>query len=217
MGSMPGCSCATDYDAIFDDRMARRELEAYRRRGPQGSTRRLIGMLLAEGVTDSRLIDIGGGVGVIGHELLAAGAASVLDVDASHGYLAAARAEAERRGLATRAEYRYGDFVELSGEIEPADLVTLDRVLCCYADWEALVARSTERARRIYAIVYPTDRWWMRAAARLGNAGLALFRQSFRFHVHPNRAVERRIRAAGFQLVHRHRGAIWQTLAYRRV
>ncbi|UCC73007.1 MAG: methyltransferase domain-containing protein [Gemmatimonadota bacterium] len=81
-----------------------------------------------EGAT---LLDIGGGVGVIQHELLDAGARGATGVEAVPRYLAAARGEAERRGHAERVDLVLGDFVELAGAIEPADMVTLDRVICC--------------------------------------------------------------------------------------
>ena len=124
-----GC-CGPDYDALFDEGTARRQLDAYRRKGPQKPTRLLVDAIRAQGVAGHTLLDIGGGVGVIQHELLAAGASQSLDIDASRPYLAAAHLEAERRGLAEREEHRYGDFVELAGEVEAADIVTLDRVIC---------------------------------------------------------------------------------------
>lgn len=211
----PDC-CRPDYDAVFDDRAARRELAAYRRRGTTGTTRELLEAIRNAGVEGATVLDIGGGVGVIGSELLAAGATRLTDVDASRPYLATAREEIERRGFADRAAFRYGDFVELAGEIEPADVVTLDRVICCYGDWTALVDRSTERARRLYGLVFPRDRWWMRVIVAAGNLGLRLFRQRFRFYVHPERAVDERIRAAGFEVVHHRRGIAWQSVLYRR-
>jgi SAM-dependent methyltransferase len=214
---MPASCCGTDYDAIFGEPMVRRDLDAYRRNGPQGPTQRLIEALLAQGVTGATLLDIGCGIGVIGHELLAAGAARSLDIDASKAYVAAARLEAERRGFGDRAAHRYADFVELADEIEPADIVTLDRVICCYADMPALVGRSVERARRLYALVYPVDRWWIRLVVGFGNGVLRLFRQSFRFHVHATRAVDRLIRSHGFERRLHHRGVVWQTSLYSRV
>jgi hypothetical protein len=124
--------------------------------------------------------------------------------------------EAERRGFGDRAAHRYGDFVELADEVEPADIVTLDRVICCYADMPALVGRSVERARRLYALVYPVDRWWIRLIVGVGNGVLRLFRQSFRFHVHATRAVDRLIRSHGFERRLHHRGVVWQTFLYSR-
>lgn len=213
---MPESCCRADYDTIFDDRTARRELADYRRKGAAGTTARLIDAVRALGAEGAEVLDIGGGVGVVGTELLLAGAARLTDVDASHPYLAAARLEVDRRGFGERATFRYGDFVEVASEIAPADIVTLDRVICCYGDWTALVDRSVERARRTYGVVFPVERWWVRAVVGAGNLGLRLFRKRFKFHVHPERTLDARIRAAGFERRFHHRGVIWQTAVYAR-
>lgn len=213
---MPKTCCQPDYDAIFNDSAARRELAAYRRSGPTGTTRRLVDAMKAAGVEGARVLDIGGGVGVIGSELLASGAAWLTDVDASRAYTEAARSEVERRGFADRATFRTADFVEVAAEVGSAEVVTLDRVVCCYGDWVALIDRSVEKATNLYGLVYPNERWWMRAIVAGGNAVLRLFRQSFRFYLHPERAIDARIRAAGFERRFHHRGWLWQTVVYAR-
>jgi magnesium-protoporphyrin O-methyltransferase len=202
---------------MFDARSARRQLAAYRRSGPMGTTRRLIDAIKAAGVDGASVLDIGGGVGVIGFELLAAGADHLMDVDAARAYVAVARRESTRRGLDDRASFRHGDFVTLAEEVDAADIVTLDRVICCYGDWTALVDRSVARARRLYGLVYPTDRWWTRAGIAIGNLMLRVSRRSFRGYVHPERAVDARIRAAGFKRRSHHHGWLWQTVVYERV
>ena len=209
--------CRPDYDAVFGDRAARRELAAYRRKGVDGTTRDLVQAIREAGVRDASVLDIGGGVGVIGAELLGSGASSLVDVDASRPYLAAAQSEMERRGFADRSTFRHGDFVELADEIDPADVVTLDRVICCYGDWVGLVDRSTARARRLYGVVLPRDRWMVRVVVAASNVGLRLFRQRFHFYVHPDRAIDERIRNAGFEPIHHRRGLAWQSVLYRRV
>lgn len=201
---------------MFDARTARRQLIAYRRSGPTGTTRRLIDAIRDAGVDGATVLDIGGGVGVIGFELLAAGADRLTDVDAARAYIAVARREATRRGLDDRVTLRHGDFVALAEEIEPADIVTLDRVVCCYGDWTALVDRSAARARRLYGLVYPTDRWWTRFGIGMGNLMLRLTRRTFRGFVHPERAIDDRVRAAGFEPRVHHRGWLWQTVVYER-
>jgi magnesium-protoporphyrin O-methyltransferase len=137
-------------------------------------------------------------------------------VDASGPYLAVAQAEAEERGFADRTSYRHGDFVALADEIEPADFVTLDRVICCYGDVRSLVSRSAEKARRLYALVYPVDRWYTRLAAWLGNLACRLFRNEYRIHIHPSALVDRLVRDAGLLPHQRHAGAFWQTVVYAR-
>jgi magnesium-protoporphyrin O-methyltransferase len=215
MGGGPEC-CGADYDALFDERMARGDLDTYRRKGPQGTTRRLIEALKEEGVAGRSLLDIGGGVGIVQLELLAAGVSQAVDVDASAAYVAAARAEAVRRGYAERTTHRYGDFVRLADEIEPADIVTLDRVICCYGDVRALVARSAERARRLYGLVYPVDRWWVRLVGAFLNNVMRLFGRRMPFHVHATSEVDRLVREHGLEPLSRWRGLFWQLAIYRR-
>lgn len=214
---MPPTCCTTDYDALFDDRSARRELDDYRTKGPEGTTARLVEAIRDEGVAGASVLDIGGGVGVIGAELLAAGAASLTDVDYSRPYLEAARAEIERRGYGDRARFLHGDFVALAPEVAPADIVTLDRSVCCYVDWVSMVDRSVERARRLYGLVYPCDRLVVRWVIGVGNLVGRLFGRDLPFRVHPDREVDARIRAAGFEPILHERGIAWQTVLYRRV
>lgn len=208
--------CRPDFDRKFDEPMVRRDLADYRQRGPQGATRDLIDAIRAEGVEGVELLDIGGGVGAIGHELVASGASRLTAIDLSHNYLDAARDEATDRGYADRADFRFGDFVELAPELDAADVVTLDRVLCCYRDWRSLVSASSAKARRLYGVVYPVDRPWTRAGSVLGNLVLWVMRSDFRFHIHPERAVDRLIRSEGFERRYRRSGLIWQTVLYRR-
>jgi magnesium-protoporphyrin O-methyltransferase len=216
---MPGCPCCpppVDYDPIFNDRAARDELRTYRRDGAQGTTRRLIDALVAEGVQGAAVIDVGAGVGVVGFELLDAGASSLTDIDASHAYLDAARSEAERRGLGDRATFQFGDFVGLAPSLDHADVVALDRVVCCYGDAPALAAAAVDRSQRLIGLVYPIDRWWIRLGIRAANLALRVGRQSYRGYVHPVRVVDGAIRSGGFERVFLKRGWIWQVVVYRR-
>jgi hypothetical protein len=115
------------------------------------------------------LLDIGGGVGVIQYELLAAGLDHDTYVEASTAYFNAARTEAQQRGYSEQVSYHRGSFVELAQEIAPADIVTLDRVICCYPDMQKLVGLSAVLARKWYGLVYPRDTWWTRIGLMVRN------------------------------------------------
>jgi Methyltransferase domain len=208
--------CHPDYDAAFDARAAHRQLSEYRRSGPTGSTRRLLDGIKTDDVRHSTVLDVGAGIGVIGLELLAAGATAVTNVDAARAYVAVGRHEIERRRLSDRATFHHADFVEIADNVKPADIVTLHRVVCCYADWPTLLDVSAIRARRLFGLVYPNDRWWIRLAIGCGNLVLRLRRQSFRGYVHPERGIDERIRGAGFEERLHHRGWVWQTVVYVR-
>jgi spermidine synthase len=177
----------------------------------------LLDAIRHEGVERASVLDIGGGIGAIQQELLAAGAAHATAVEASSAYLRAALAEAERRGTVDRVSFRPGDFVAIADEVEPADVVTLDRVICCYPDMESLVSRSADRARRVYGLVYPQDAWWVRLGIRAGNLMLRLGRRAFRAHAHRTVAVDAVARAHGLEPALRRRvGPIWQVALYTR-
>jgi magnesium-protoporphyrin O-methyltransferase len=202
---------------MFGDKTARRDLDRYRRKGPSKPTRRLLAMLREQGVSGASVLDIGGGVGAIQHELLDSGAAHAVGVDASPAYLRAARQEGERRGHLDRMSTRHGDFVQVAEDVPDADVVTLDRVICCYPDMEALVGASAERARRVYGLVHPRDRWWTRAGVAAGNLALRLARKQFRAYVHPVGAVDAVAGADGLTLRSRESvGAVWQVAVYVR-
>jgi magnesium-protoporphyrin O-methyltransferase len=209
--------CCQGIDGVFGDKTAKRDLRRYRRRGPSRPTRLLLAALREAGVSGAALLDIGGGVGAIQHELLEAGAERATGVDASQAYLRAAREEAARRGNAGRVSQRLGDFVELAEEIAPADVVTLDRVICCYPDVEALVGRSAEHAQRLYGLVYPRDAWWTRLGVRFANLGLRVMRNPFRVFVHPDAVVGAVARSRGLEpRLRRGAGPVWQVAVFAR-
>jgi 2-polyprenyl-3-methyl-5-hydroxy-6-metoxy-1,4-benzoquinol methylase len=204
------------FDREFDARTADEDLRAYRRNGATGMTKALIEALSAGGVAGRTVLEIGGGVGAVHHELLQAGAEAAVDVDASRAYVLAAREESERQGHADRVEYRVGDFVALADIVEPADVVALDRVLCCYSDMSALVARSAALAKLRYGVVYPRYNWFGRVAIVLVNLGHRLSRSPFRTYLHRTADVDAILAEHG--LVRRlHRTSlIWQLAVYER-
>jgi hypothetical protein len=208
--------CDRVLDEVFDGENARRRLHDYRRSGATGSTRRLLDHLRAGGVTGWTVLEIGGGVGAVHLGLLDAGASSATDVDASSGFVAAAREEAARRGYGERVRHLVGDAVAKAAELEPADLVALDRVVCCYPDVEALMGLAAGRARRRLGVVMPRDGSWVGWAVRLANAWEWLNRRTFRMHAHGPGRVTELATQAGLQATYRHRGWFWETLVFDR-
>ena len=213
---MSNC-CCQGVDQIFGEKTARHDLRRYHKRGPSKPTRMLLDAVQREGVQNATVLDIGGGIGVIQQELLDAGAESATSVEASAAYVRVAREEAQRRGRADRISYREGDFVALADRVEPADVVTLDRVICCYPDMESLVGRSADRARRLYGLVYPQERWWVATGIRATNLLMRLLRRGFRAHLHPTAAVDAAARNHGLApRLTRRAGPVWQVALYAR-
>jgi len=212
-----GCACAAGNE--FGERQAQRDLAAYRRRGPDRTTAWLIEGLRggpAGDLTGLTVLDIGAGIGAVHLELFSAGIASAVDVDGSPAYVSVAAGEARRAGVADRVRHEAGDFIELAGRVEPADLVALDRVVCCYPDAAALVRLSVERAHLRYGLVYPRDAWWIRAGSRLFNAVGRLTRAPIRIWIHRTAEVDAIVRAAGFAPRFERSTLVWQVVVYER-
>lgn len=210
------CCHTQGCDALFDRRQAARDLKRYRRRGPDRTTALLLAALRAEGITGASLLDVGGGIGAIHHELLEAGVASATHVDASSAYLQTAREEAARRGHHGRTDFRYGDFVTLASDLPSADIVTLDRVICCYPDVEALVAASAGHARRFYGAVFPRPTWLVRALFAGANLFCRLRRTTFRVFVHAPEVIDAGLRRQGLRPRVVRDTIVWRVVVYAR-
>jgi magnesium-protoporphyrin O-methyltransferase len=213
---MDGCGCEPGFE-IFDRRTAESDIERYRRHGPDETTRLLLDMIRERGVQAATVLDIGGGVGVIDHELLKAGAGHATIIDASAPSLEAARNEARRRGHLDRVEFMDGDFVSRAAAIDPADIVTLDRVVCCYPDVASLVRLSAERARRLYGLVLPRDRRFVRWGIRLMNVWFRVRGLAYRAFAHPNAVVDALAAEEGLHPAVERRTFFWRVVLYERV
>ena len=199
------------YDGLNSDA----DLERWRAGRLNPVTRELIDVLSGQGVEGARVLDIGAGVGAVHVALLEAGATAAIDVDASREYLATARAEAERRGLEARVEYRYGDVVELADELPPVDIVTLDSAICCYPYLEPMLEAATRSRPRLVGITYPRDVWWMRGFMRLYNLWSVVRRSPARYFVHRHAQLERWMTEAGYRNVHEGGIRVWRVVLYR--
>jgi SAM-dependent methyltransferase len=206
------CSCCAfvdDAERMFTQKKAAAEIARYRQKGPRPTTRLLRDGLVNAGFVQGTVLDIGGGVGALSFELLARGVARAVIVDASRAYLAAAADEADRRGRTGATSIVQGDFVALSEQLPWADLVTLDRVVCCYPLYEPLLNEALQHAVSRFAYSYPRNRWFVRLWLRMDN-GLRRWRSNpFRTFVHPPSEMQRIVEAAGFRLAGRRCTPAW--------
>ncbi len=209
------CQCQ-GIEELFSKQFVAKELSRYRLKGPDKTTRMLTEAIKDAGVEGLTLLDIGGGVGAIQHELLASGVDQATDVEASAAYIEAAREEAQQRRLADRVNFKHGNFVDLAADIQPADIVTLDRVICCYNDMERLVSLSAERARKFYGLVYPRDTWWVKIGLRAENLFFRLRRSHYRTYSHPTKAVEALVNSSGLKRRSYRQTMVWQVVVYTR-
>jgi 16S rRNA G966 N2-methylase RsmD len=208
---MPSCHCVAT-DRHFTPARAQAELAEYRQRGPRGTARMILESLDDLAVTPRTLLDIGAGIGVLHHELLGSGVERAVHLEAAAAYVAAAEQETARRGHQGRVLFRHRDFVSLASELGSAELVTLDRVVCCYPELEPLVTLSAEKAERYYVLSIPHDRWYVRAHTWWQNHRRRRASNAFRTFVHPVTRIEALVRAAGFQVLRSRWTLVWAVL-----
>ena len=212
---MAHCQCEV-IERRFDIQRVARQLTEYRKHGAAKATRLLIEALQTESLEGMTLLDIGGGIGAIPHALVPVGISSVLNVEASSAYLAAAREEAERRGLAEHMRFAHGNFVALASTIAPADLVTLDRVICCFDDMPALVSLSAARAKKLYGVVFPHATWRRRLFNQLHNLILAIAHLPPHYYVYRANDIDAVVRAQGLERQFSCVVDMWQVVIYVR-
>ena len=213
---MTDCTGQCAAAAHFNPKVAERDLRRYQRRGPDASTRMLLSELRSRPLDGLHLLDVGGGIGVITVELAEAGLASVTVAEASPDYLEAARRHVGSRYASHPVQFILGDFAMTAATLPDADVVTLDRVVCCYADVNALLVGAAARARRLLAFTYPRDRWYVRAAIVLENLWYRLNGNPFRAFLHSPQRMASILEAAGFVRVARHTTLEWSCDLYLR-
>jgi SAM-dependent methyltransferase len=200
---------------LFGRRLARHEAKRYRRRGLPRTARNLAA--LAGDVSGATVLDVGGGIGTLGLELLEAGAARATTVELSSGYEDAAAALLAEHHLADRVERRVGDFVGEDRLVEPHDVVVMHRVVCCYPDADALVSTAARHTSDRLLLTYPRERTLTRLGVRAINLWLRLTRCGFRTYAHPVATIVAAAEGAGLALESRRpQGAIWENAAFVR-
>ncbi len=192
--------------------MARR----FRKRGLTRIEQRLIGFLTQSGIEDVTVLEIGGGVGEIQIELLRRGAASATNLEISTSYEDEARLLLEQSGMTERVSRRLVDIATAPDEVESADVVVLHRVVCCYPDYERLLAAAGSHARRLLVFSHPPRNPVTRLALWWDNASRRLRRNDFRAFVHPPGAMLDVLTAQGLTPRYRHHGLVWDVVGLER-
>jgi magnesium-protoporphyrin O-methyltransferase len=213
---MPG-NCCEITDHAFSESEVKAELRGYRRQGPPKQTKLLLEAIRSLGLKNAALLDIGGGIGAIHHELLEDVAQTATHVDASSAYLKEARAEAARRGHGERVMFVHADFTDAAPNIPPADIVTLDRVVCCYPDFRGLLKAAADHSRKALALTYPRETWYLRIFLKAANFFQRLRRDPFRVFIHPVAEMDSLIKAQGFERIALRRLLVWEMTLYQKV
>jgi magnesium-protoporphyrin O-methyltransferase len=96
--------------------------------------------------------------------------------------------------------------------VEPADVVILHRVVCCYPDYQGLLSAAATHARRLLVYSHPADNPAARAAIGAENLLRSVRRNAFRAYVHPPEAMIAAAEAAGVHTSYRQRSWSWDVV-----
>jgi magnesium-protoporphyrin O-methyltransferase len=209
-----GCCKPGGYERLFSAKQAKLDARRYRKQGLGGTSRRLVE--LAGDVSGETVLEVGGGVGAIELDLLAAGADRATNVELSGEYEEEAERLIAERGLSERVERRVADFV--TEPVEPHDVVVMHRVVCCYPDVDRLVGIAAAHTRRRLVLTYPRERPWTHAGIWAVNLFMRISGSDFRAFVHPVARMKAAAEREGLTLARRERpGWIWENAAYERL
>ncbi len=212
-----GCCQCQGIENMFDKKAAKRELKRYLKKGPSKTTSMLLDAIHEKGVQGLDFLDIGGGIGAIQYDLIKAGASSGTSIEASSAYIDAVNYETLQNDLVERVSYKHGDFTTMASDVDSADIVTLDKVICCYDDMSELVGLSSKLARKIYAVIYPRDVWWTKLGFLMVNFYSRIKGSSFRTFIHPTKKVEEIIFGNGLRRNYYATTLVWQVAIFTRV
>ncbi len=211
--------CCTRYcaaEALFNSKVAKRDLRRYRRRGADATTRLMLAEIRRLPLEGQHLLDVGGGIGVITCELADTRIAGAAIVEASPAYLEVARQEVGLKYGSRSTQFVLGDFAAIADTLPDADVVTLDRVVCCYPDAEVLLGAAAARTRQVLAFTYPRDLWYVRSMFAFGNFWLRLTGKKFRAFVHAPERMAAVLEAAGLVRATQRETFVWMLDVYHR-
>ena len=213
---MTSCCRAGPCEQIFKPRLARKSLERHRKKGLDDLERRMLAAASSGGLDGARVLEIGGGIGTLQSELLSAGAAQGEVVELVSAWEPYARELARERGTEERTSFRVADVLESPESVEAADVVLLNRVVCCFPDGIALSGRAARLTRRALVLSFPRDVLWVRVGLRLVNVGMRVMGRSFRTFLHPPSELVASVEEAGLSLVESGHKGMWAFAAFRR-
>jgi 2-polyprenyl-3-methyl-5-hydroxy-6-metoxy-1,4-benzoquinol methylase len=214
--AVPGCCEPDDYQSVFSERFARRQSRRYRRRGLSPAARGIVEFATSQGITGATVLEIGGGVGQLYIELLQRGAAHVTNLEISENYEVEATRLLEHSGMSDRVTRRFVDVAQAPEEVQPADVVVLHRVVCCYPDYAKLLKVAAGHARRTLVYSYPAANIVNRVQFGAENAYRRLTRNDFRAFIHPPENMIRAAESGGLALAYRTHARDWDVVGLAR-
>jgi hypothetical protein len=210
------CCARHGQDEFFGERSAERDERRYRRKGADPMARSLARRASARGIEGATVAEIGGGVGQVLLELVRAGAARGEVVELVPVYEPHLLSLARDAGVADRVSFRTADLVADPAAGEAADVVVLNKVVCCTPDGVTLAGIAASLARRTLVLSHPRETWWIRAGFATMNFFQRLRRRRFRAFVHPARELDAAVEQEGLVRASERSGPVFRIVAFER-
>lgn len=184
---MASCCRAEPCEEMFgSESTAREDMEAYLRKGLGALETEMVDALPQEFLFDgSRVLEIGGGVGAIQAELLRRGASTGEVIELVESYAPYASRLAEQLRLTGRSSFRVHDVLADPEEVEPADVVVMNRVVCCSADGLSLARFAAGLTRGALLMSFPRSNAVTKAFAATQRFAYRLLGRKYRAFVWP--------------------------------
>jgi 2-polyprenyl-3-methyl-5-hydroxy-6-metoxy-1,4-benzoquinol methylase len=213
---MSGCCDPDDYQSVFSGRFARRQSKRYRRRGLTPAARGIVDFATSRGIAGATVLEIGGGVGQIQVELLRRGASHVTNLEISQNYEAEAARLLVEAGMTDRVTRRFLDIAQAPEEVQPADVVVMHRVVCCYPDYARLLSVAAGHARKTLVYSHPAANVVNRVQFGAENVYRRISGNDFRAFIHPPEFMIRAVESEGLAVAYRHHAWDWDVVGLAR-
>lgn len=211
------CNCCEITDSQFDESTAKQNLRNYLKNGPAKQTKLILQAVRSLKLRNVSLLDVGGGIGTIYHELMQDVVDNVIHVDASSAYLKVAKEESIKRGKLDSIKFIHADFTEVEKEIDKVDIVTLDRVVCCYPNFRGLLTAAGKHGKHALVMTYPQETWYFKIILSFVNFIQQLRKDPFRVFIHPIAKMESLLSELGFSRTQTKKLFLWEMSLYEKM
>ena len=191
--------------------------DRYKKRGLSPSSKLLLNFITQEGIQGKSVVDLGCGAGGFSLQLLKEGASSAAGFDLSQNMINMATELARAEGFETKTKFQTGNAA--SAELPPSDIVIMDKVLCCYSNWQLLLKNAISASRELLGFIVPRDVGIAKLCFRPGVRIINFFakrRGKILFYLHPLDRVDCTLCDAGFTQLKRQTSRLWLVFLYTR-
>lgn len=191
--------------------------DRYKKRGLSQSSKLLLNFIVRERIQGGSVVDLGCGAGGFSIQLLKEGAGSATGFDLSTNMIDSAVQLAKSEGFQGRTKFVVGNGA--TAELPSCDVVIMDKVLCCYPEWQPLLGNAIASSQRMVGFIVPRDIGIAKLPFRLGVRVVNFFakrRGNIKFYLHPLNMVDRTLRESGFMQLEKRTKRFWLIFPYTR-